>query len=144
MSRAKRSFQWGTVAYSLGLSLIVSAAVLNLCLYKLPPKELYSLPDFLVDPYDRAGPMGLTIFLAALGGFIVLLGVLGTLLRGRSAVRSADGQETDGDSGANDLTGSGKKSSSTPVVVDSSSGQAVMVLETQKYFTRKPAKAGRR
>src|SRR5215831_13170327 len=117
MSRAKRSFQWGTVAYSVGLALIVSAAVLNLCLYKLPPKELYSLPDFLVDPYDRAGPMGLTIFLAALGGFIVLLGVLGTLLRGRSTVRSADDQEADSDSDVKDSTqtGSGKKSSSTPV-----------------------------
>ena len=67
-----------------GLPIIFSATVLNLCLHKLEPKHLYSLPSFVVEPYEQAGSMGVTLVLAGVGLFIMVLGYLSAHLSGRS------------------------------------------------------------
>ena len=62
----------GQFGNSVGLAVIFSATVLNLCLHKLEPKHLYALPSFVVEPYERAGSMGVTLVFAAIGLFRVL------------------------------------------------------------------------
>jgi len=132
MSRAQPygHVRFGVATYSVGLALIASATILNLSLDKLPPKELYSLPDFLVLPYDQAGPMGVTLILAGVGIVLVLLGFLGTILRGKSRV---DSEESVDDS----TTNAGKASSQPQIATDASSGKGVMVMQTQKYLGKK-------
>jgi hypothetical protein len=132
MSRSRQhgSFRFGTGAYAVGLALIVSAAIFNVSLDKLPPRHLYSLPDFLVDPYDRAGPMGLTLCLAALGMFLVMLGFLGSF---RKSTRSSAGEEVSdsvADAATSSTQGGPTRSSS-------------MVLATQKYVGKRPFKKAR-
>src|SRR4051794_27951547 len=72
------------VAYSLGLAVIFSATILNFCLHKLPPKHLYSLPSFIVEPYEEGGNLGVTLTLAGFGLFLLLLGYLSTFMTGKT------------------------------------------------------------
>jgi hypothetical protein len=133
MSRSKQHgwFRFGPASYAVGLALIVSAAIFNVSLDKLPPKHLYSLPDFLVDPYDRAGPLGLTLCLAGFGMLLVMLGFLGTL-RQNSTQSSSVEQVSDSvaDAATSSPQGGTTRSSS-------------MVLATQKYVGKRPFEKAR-
>ena len=126
------NYRFVAISYSIGLSLIFSASVLNLCLHKLPPKHLYSLPSWLVSPYEQAGPIGVTLFVAGLGFLLVLLGVLGTFVSGSSS-RSGRTATLDS-SGELNYSNPGI---STPTEVSCPGG--MMALETFKYMGKKPS-----
>ena len=79
------SSRFAPIAYSIGLATIFSATVLNLCLHKLEPKHLYALPSFVVEPYEAAGSMGVTLVLAGIGLFIMMLGYASSCFSGRSS-----------------------------------------------------------
>ena len=118
------------IAYSLGLAIIFSATVLNLWLHKLEPQHLYALPSFVVEPYDRAGSMGVTLVLAGLGLFIMFLGYVTAQLSGRST--RSGGQTT---SEPTEETTYSDPRISVPSAATSSSG--TMVLEAAKYLGRR-------
>ena len=120
------------IAYSIGLAIIFSATVLNLCLHKLEPKHLYSLPSFLVEPYEQAGSMGVTVFLAGVGVFIMGLGFLSSLMTGRST--RSGGRVTPE---ADEVAVYSDPRIAVPTASTSSSG--AMVLETTKYLGKKPS-----
>jgi hypothetical protein len=126
------SSRFAPIAYSLGLAIIFSATVLNLCLHKLEPKHLYSLPSFLVDPYERGGSLGVTLVLAGCGLFIMILGYLSTYLSGRTS-RSGGLLTAEG---AEEMAYSDPRIE-IPGAATSSSG--TMVLETTKYLGKKPS-----
>jgi len=129
-AHSHRSFQFGTLTYSVGLALIVSAAVLNLCLDKLTLQHLYKLPDFLVEPYEQMGNMGVTLVLGGVGLLLVTLGILGTMRRGRVSHTSASYLS---DSSC-EVAPSGKSSSFQIGAVE---------LETQKYVGKRPFEKAR-
>jgi hypothetical protein len=120
------------IAYSLGLAIIFSATVLNLCLHKLEPKHLYALPSFVVEPYEQAGAMGVTLVLAGLGLFIMFLGYVSSQLYGRT---TRTGGQTTPEPGAE--TAYSDPRISVPTTSTSSSGS--MALETTKYLGKKPS-----
>src|SRR5262245_56137493 len=126
------SSRFTPIAYSVGLAIIFSATVLNLCLHKLEPKHLYSLPSFLVDPYEQAGSLGVTLFLAGVGVFIMGLGYLSSLLSGKSS-RSGGRVTPEPDEAA---VYSDPRIAVPPA---SSSSNGAMVLETTKYLGKKPS-----
>jgi hypothetical protein len=129
-----KSSRFSAIAYSVGLAIIFSATILNLCLHKLPPKHFYQLPSFLVEPYERAGNMGVTLVLAGFGLFIVLLGFLGQILAARSSrtggFTAADGTQQEQETAYSDPR-------IAPPTATASSG--TMVLETTKYLGKKPS-----
>lgn len=139
MSRSKRRHsRFGVIAYSVGLSLILAAAILNVCLSKLSLQHLYLLPDFLVEPYEQAGELGVTLFFAGLGLLVILAGFLHMLILGKASRSSVSEEQTDADESA-------ASSSQTKVAMDISSGNGLMVLETSKYLTKsRTARTGRR
>jgi hypothetical protein len=120
------------IAYSIGLAIIFSATVLNLCLHKLEPKHLYSLPSFLVEPYERAGSLGVTVVLAGVGVFIMGLGYLSSLLSGRSS-RTGGRVTPEPDEAAV------YSDPRIAVPASSTSSSGAMVLETTKYLGKKPS-----
>jgi hypothetical protein len=120
------------IAYSIGLATIFSATVLNLCLHKLEPKHLYALPSFVVEPYEQAGAMGVTLVLAGLGLFIMFLGYVSSQLCGRT---TRTGGQTTPES--MEETAYSDPRITLPVTATSSSGS--MVLETTKYLGKKPS-----
>jgi len=126
------SSRFTPIAYSIGLATIFSATVLNLCLHKLEPKHLYALPSFVVEPYEAAGSMGVTLVLAGIGLFIMFLGYLSSRLSGRS---SRTGGRTTAETGAEAVYSDPRIS--VPTAATSSSG--TMVLETTKYLGKKPS-----
>jgi hypothetical protein len=126
------SSRFAPIAYSLGLAIIFSATVLNLCLHKLEPKHFYSLPSFLVDPYERAGSLGVTLVLAGCGLFIMLLGYLSTYLGGRTS-------RTGGLATAEDAEEIAYSDPRIDVPSAASSSSGTMVLETTKYLGKKPS-----
>src|SRR4029453_2005692 len=120
------------IAYSIGLAIIFSATVLNLCLHKLEPKHLYALPSFVVEPYERAGSLGVTLVLAGIGLFIMFLGYVSSQLCGRT---TRTGGQTTPEPG--EETTYSDPRISVPTTATSSSG--AMVLETTKYLGKKPS-----
>jgi hypothetical protein len=130
-ARAQQShLGFGAITYSVGLALIVAAAIFNLSLHKLSLQHLYLLPDFLVEPYEQAGAMGVTLFFAGLGVFIILVGFLHGAVFGRKTIDSLDEPEPEPES-------NGKGSSKIAV---EASGNGVMVLDSAKYLGRRPAR----
>jgi hypothetical protein len=124
-SKPQGSFQFGTLTYSVGLALIVSAAILNLTLDKLTLQHLYLLPDFLVDPYEQMGTLGVTLLLGGVGVVLVTLGIMGTLRRGQRSLTSG-GFLSDSACDADPSAQAG----------DSRAG--AVVLATQKYVGKRP------
>jgi hypothetical protein len=124
--------RFAPIAYSIGLAIIFSATVLNLCLHKLEPKHLYSLPSFLVEPYERAGSLGVTLVLAGVGVMIMGLGYASSLLGGKST--RTGGRVTVEPEGAEVYS---DPRIAVPTTTTSSSG--AMVLETTKYLGKKPS-----
>lgn len=120
------------IAYSLGLAIIFSATVLNLCLYKLPPKHLYSLPSFLTEPYEQAGSLGVTLVLAGFGLFIMALGYLSTMFGGKT---TRSGGHTAADSACEMTYSDPRISVRSPATASS----GTMTLETTKYLGKKPS-----
>jgi hypothetical protein len=131
-ARARQSYLgFGAITYSIGLALIFAAVIFNLSLHKLSLQHLYLLPDFLVEPYEQAGPMGVTLFFAGLGVFVIIVGFLHGAIRGHATVDLPEQPEVEPE-------GSGKGSSQKIAV--EASGNGVMVLDTAKYLGRKPVR----
>jgi len=134
MSRDKQPSmpRFSAIAYSIGLAIIFSATILNFCLHKLPPKHLYSLPSFIVDPYEQGGNLGVTLTLAGFGLFLMVLGYLNTLL---SPGTSRSGGHTAVDAAC------APDYSDPRIAVTTSAGSSsgTMVLETTKYLGKKPS-----
>jgi hypothetical protein len=126
------SSRFAPIAYSLGLAIIFSATVLNLCLHKLPPKHLYSLPSFLTDAYEQGGNLGVTLVLGGAGLVIMALGYLSTLFTGRT---SRSGGHTAVDDASTATYSDPRIDASSPAT--SSSG--TLMLETTKYLGKKPS-----
>lgn len=120
------------IAYSLGIAIIFSATVMNLCLHKLPPKHLYQLPSFLVEPYEQGGNLGVTLVLAGIGLGIMGLGYLSTYFTGHTT-RSGGHAKLES---APEIAYSDPRID-VPSPGTSSSG--TMVLETTKYLGKKPS-----
>ena len=139
MSRSKRRHsRFGVIAYSVGLSLIVAATILNLTLGKLSLQDLYRLPDFLVEPYEAMGPLGVTLSVGGLGLAAILAGFLDMFIRGWVSRGSAEEDPSD-------TSAPTASSSQTKVEKDVSSGNGVMVLETSKSLTKsRTARSSRR
>ena len=125
-----RTSRFAPIAYSIGLATIFSATVLNLCLHKLEPKHLYALPSFVVEPYEAAGSMGVTLVLAGIGLFIMFLGYVSSQLTGRS---SRTGGRVTREPGEETVYSDPRIS--VPTAGTSSSG--TMMLETTKYLGKK-------
>jgi hypothetical protein len=124
--------RFSPIAYSVGLAIIFSATVLNLCLHKLEPRHLYSLPSFLIDPYERAGSLGVTLMLAGFGLFVMMLGCLSSLLSGTT---SRSGGRPTAET-VDDTTYSDPRIAVPPPATASS---GTMMLETTKYMGKKPS-----
>jgi hypothetical protein len=121
--------RFAPIAYSIGLAIIFSATVLNLCLHKLEPRHFYLLPSFLVEPYEQAGSMGVTLVLAGIGLFILVLGYASAQLHGGST--RSGGQLTA--QSAEETTYSDPRIS----VPTTTSSSGTMALETTKYLGKK-------
>jgi hypothetical protein len=131
----RTQYRFVPAAYSLGLAVIFSATVLNLCLHRLPAKHLYLLPDILTERYDRAGNLGVTTLLVGIGGSLIMVGVIGSYLSGRSS-------RTGGRGLADCPTPNTPMSYSDPGLITPSDARAssgTMVLQTMKYMGAKPS-----
>jgi hypothetical protein len=121
--------RFAPIAYSIGLAIIFSATILNLCLHKLEPRHFYLLPSFLVEPYEQAGSLGVTLVLAGIGLFIMVLGYVSAQLRG-GTTRSG-GQSTA------QLSEEATYSDPRISVPITTSSSGTMILETTKYLGKK-------
>jgi len=127
------SSRFTPIAYSLGLAIIFSATVLNLCLYKLPPKHLHALPSVLVDTYEQGGNLGVTLMLAGVGVIIMALGYVSSILCGHTT-------RTGGHATLESAV-------EVPTYVDprvdipspATASSGTMILDTAKYLGKKPS-----
>lgn len=120
------------IAYSLGIAIIFSATVLNLCLHKLPPKHLYALPSFLTDAYDQGGNLGVTLLLAGFGLFIMALGYVSTFFSGRTT-------RTGGFTAVEETCATAYSDPRIDVPATATASSGTMALETTKYLGKKPS-----
>ena len=124
--------RFAPIAYSVGLATIFSATVLNLCLYKLPPKHLYSLPTFLTDAYEQGGNLGVTVVLGGAGLFMMALGYLSTLFTGRTS-------RSGGHTAVDDACGTTYSDPRIDTTSPATSSSGTLLLETTKYLGKKPS-----
>jgi hypothetical protein len=124
--------RFSVVAYSLGLAIIFSATILNFCLHKLPPKHLYSLPSFIVEPYEQGGNLGVTLTLAGFGLFLMVLGYISTLTSGGTT-------RTGGHTAVDSACAPDYSDPRITVTTAAGSSSGTMVLETGKYLGKKPS-----